>query len=399
MNQRENQQREKAMCRFNAESRSRPRLMFVLGLAPQKIGGIEKFLRYFVESLDRAGWDSVLCFDGAIAQEFQEYISNPCVVIESLDNQGRLGFGCSSQLWKLLRKYKPQTFVYAFNGILRCFPWMAKLAGCRQVFFNDHSSRSHGEVVPISNIVRKVISRIIISPLTSIISVSDFTRRSGGSALGITSVPNIVVPNGVEVREFSPIRGAEFRAMYEIAQSEFVITQVCWMVQAKGVETMILAAAMFLQKHSGARFIFVGEGSELLRYKELVSELGIGHAVVFTGMIKVPTESGLFDATDVYCQPSIWQEASGLAVLEAMSVKVPVIASNTGGLPENVRHDHSGILVPVGDSAQICAALERLLGNAELRKSMGEAGHQLILKEHRIEDTVRRYVEIFTGNS
>jgi hypothetical protein len=82
--------------------------MFVLGLAPQKIGGIEKFLRHMVVALDAAGWDSVLCFDGPIAAEFREYIASPNVMVESLDNQGHLGLACAGELWKLLRKHKPQ---------------------------------------------------------------------------------------------------------------------------------------------------------------------------------------------------------------------------------------------------------------------------------------------------
>jgi hypothetical protein len=61
----------------NHTKSGRQRLMFVLGLAPQKIGGVEKFLRYFVNALDAAGWDSVLCFDGPIADEFREYIAGP----------------------------------------------------------------------------------------------------------------------------------------------------------------------------------------------------------------------------------------------------------------------------------------------------------------------------------
>jgi spore maturation protein CgeB len=51
----------------------------------------------------------------------------------------------------------------------------------------------------------------------------------------------------------------------------------------------------------------------------------------------------------------------------------------------------------VGGSLEIYAALERLLGDADLRRRMGEAGYRLILKEHRIEDTARKYVEVFLG--
>jgi glycosyltransferase involved in cell wall biosynthesis len=78
-----------------------------------------------------------------------------------------------------------------------------------------------------------------------------------------------------------------------------------------------------------------------------------------------------------------------------MSVKLPVVASNTGGLPENVQNGRSGILVSVGNSEELCAALEKLLDDADLRRSMGEAGYRMVLDEHRIEETARKYVELF----
>ena len=386
----------KLKTRAHVDYRSRPRLMFVLGLAPQKIGGIEKFLHYLVVALDAAGWDSILCFDGPIAAEFREYISSPSVMIESLDNQGHLGLDCAAELWKLLRKHKPRIFVYAFHGVMRCFPWMAKLAGCRQIFFNDHSSRPQGQASAPLSLPKRIVGRILTAPLTAIVSVADFTRRTG-DALGITSARNVVVTNGVEVHDMDLHRRAEFRARYGISNEELVITQVCWMTEVKGVEPMLRAAAMLLRTHSGIRFLFVGDGPELSRYRKLAIDLGIEGTVIFTGLLSNPTGMGVFDASDIYCQPSLWQEASGLGVLEAMSVKLPVIASNTGGLPENVQDGRSGILVPVGGSKEICAALKRLLGDAELRRSMGEAGYKLILKDHRIEDTARKYVEVFLG--
>jgi glycosyltransferase involved in cell wall biosynthesis len=377
---------------------SRPRLMYVLGLAPQKIGGIEKFLRYFVLALDAVGWDSVLCFDGPIAAEFREYISGPYVIIESLDNQGNLGLTCAGGLWKLLRKHKPQTFVYAFHGVMRCFPWLAKMAGCKQVFFNDHSSRPQGQVAAPLSFPKRIVGRILTAPLSAIVSVSEFTRKTS-YALGITSACNVVVSNGVEVYAADLRRGVDFRERYGISSNDVVITQVCWMVKEKGVDIMLRAAGMILRKHYGVHFLLVGEGPELTKYRELTIELGIESNVTFTGLLNNPTGTGVFEASDVYCQPSVWQEACPLAVLEAMSVKLAVIASDTGGLPEIVQHGKSGILVPVGNSKEICAALEKLLGNADLRRSMGEEGYQLILKEHRIEETARKYVDVFLDGS
>lgn len=381
-----------------AAPRNRFRLMFVLGLAPMKIGGVEKFLKFLATALDTAGWDMVLCFDGPIADQFREYIAGPSVSIEHLDNQAPLGLACAHELWKLLRKHKPLIFVYAFNGALRSFPWIAKLAGCDQIYYNDHSSRPIGLQAQKLSFPKRMIAQILTAPLTAIISVAEFTRKSG-KALGVTSAPAFVVQNGIEVRGRDLRRRVKFRRQYGISDEDILITQVGWMVKEKGVDHMLRAAAILLRRRSGVHFLFVGEGPCLREYQDLATSLGIASAVTFTGLLNNPTEMGVFDATDIYCQPSVWQEACPLAVLEAMSAKLPVIASNPGGLPELVHDGLSGILVPVGDSQKICAALETLLANPDLCHSMGQAGYELTQNKHRIEDTARKYVDIFLSHA
>lgn len=381
--------------------------MFVLGLAPEKIGGIEKFLRLLVLALDAAGWDTILCFDGPISTVFRDYIAHPSVTLESLDHQGNLGFACAGQLWQLLRKYRPLTFIYAFNGVMRCFPWLARLAGCTRIFFNDHSSRPPGQVPAPLSLPKRIVGRILTWPLTGIISVSDFTRRTG-TVLGLTAAPNIVIHNGVEVRNRDASLGRQFREHYAIPPDDIVITVVCWMVEVKGVDTLLRAAATLLQSpatllpsapHSPAaapapavRFLIVGEGPNLKQYRELAQTLGIASSVTFTGMLQNPTAMGVFDATDIYCQPSKWQEASGLAVLEAMSLESPVVASETGAMPEIVQNGVSGLLVPVGDSNRIAAALQTILSDSEHRRTMGRAAALKVIQNHRIEDTVSAYL-------
>lgn len=370
--------------------------MFVLGVAPRKIGGLEKFLRYLVIALDAAGWDSILCFDGTIAPGFREYISYPFVTIESLDNQKNLGLSCAVELWKLLRKHKPQAFAYGFHGVMRSFPWLAKMAGCRQVIFNDRSSRPLGKKPVSLSLPKGILGRILTAPLTATISNSEFTRRMI-DAMGVTSAHSYVVPNGVEVVNLDAGRGERFRKEYGFSKEEIVVTQVCWMVEMKGVITLLDAAALLLRKHAGVRFLLVGDGPELAQYQQYAAALGIGDAVTFTGLLNNPALMGVYDASDIYCQSSLWQEASGFAALEAMSFKLPVVASDTGGLAENIERERSGILVPVGNHEAMYAALDRLICNPALRDSMGEAGYQRILNKHRIEETARSYANLLVN--
>lgn len=370
--------------------------MYVLALAPNKIGGIEKFLRYFAEALNRAGWDVVLCFEGNIAPGFREYIAGSGVMLEMLPNQGDLGLACAGALWKLLRKHRPVVFVYAFHGVMRVFPWLAKMGGARRIFFNDHSSRPPGQAPEPLSLPKRITGHLLTSPLTAIVSVAEFTQRTG-RAFGLTSAQGVVIQNGVEIPMYDSTRGVAFRTRYRVPADAVVIAQVCWMVEVKGVEAMLRAAAQLLQRQRRIHLILVGEGARLNDYQTLAKALGLGDSVTFTGKLANPTDVGLFEAANIYCQPSLWQEASGLAVMEAMSFKLPVVASNIGGLPESVQQGKTGYLVAAGDSEALAEALERLVDDGDLRQRLGHTGYEVICAKHRIERVAERYVELFLG--
>ena len=374
-------------------TRIRPRLMYVLSLSPDKIGGLEKFLKQFTQVLAQRGWDTVLCFDGSISEEFISYIASPNVQIERLDNQGNLGAGCSRELWTLMRRYRPQVFIFAFHGVLRFFPWIVRLGGCRRIYFNDHSSRAPKWVARRLSLRRRVLARILMAPLSGIISVSQFTRQTT-NVLGATNVENLVVSNGVEARQMDPVYRSQFRKRFGIPLTALVVTQVCWMVPVKGVPTLLEAARTLLAEMPETYFVLVGEGSHLQEYLDRSKELGVGDRVIFTGKILNPTDEGVFDATDVYCQPSVWQEACGLAVLEAMAVGAPVVASRIGGIPEIVRDEVSGILVPEEDPAALSGALKRLLTDAGLRQQFGQAGAEFVVAHHQLSNVAERYADI-----
>ena len=365
----------------------------MLGLAPVKIGGIEKFLRLFVVAMDRAGWDTVLCFDGAVADEFRATVDFPFCSIESVPGQENLGFSAAGALWRVLRQYRPKRFLYAFHGVMRCFPWLARLSGCREISFYDHSSRPPDFVARPLALPKRLVGRLLTFPLRHIVSVAEFTR-STGRALGVAHCPNTVLANGVFLPNVSQQRGELFRERYGIATDAVVITQLCWMVPVKGVRTLLQAAVKVLATFPETRFLLVGEGPELQHYRDLATELKLNDRIVFTGLVNNPTQQGVFEATDIYCQPSLWQEACPLAVLEAMSFNLPVVASRVGGLPELVRDGSTGLLATTGDSDALAEHLLVLVNDPALRHQMGNAAFTSVQRDHRIEQTVSRYVDL-----
>ncbi len=334
--------------------------MYVLGLAPKRIGGMERFLRALAVEMNASGWDCVFCFDGDVSEDFRLYISGLNVSIESVCGQHNLGLGAAGTLWHVLRKHRPTTFAYAFHGVLRCFPWLARMSGCRDIFFNDHSSRDPSFVARKMSLPKRLIGNLLTLPLKGVVSVSQFTLRSGES-LGLTSAPRTVIYNGVELRDLDEARGDAFRRRYQIPQNVPLVTLVAWMVPVKGIDVALNAARLVLDSHTPAHFLFVGEGPSLEAFRKLAEDLKVSAHVTFTGEIHNPVEEGVFDATDIYLQTTRWQESSGLAVLEAMALGCPVLASNIGGLPELIKNDDSGFLVPSGDAEMFAEKLILLL--------------------------------------
>jgi glycosyltransferase involved in cell wall biosynthesis len=93
--------------------------------------------------------------------------------------------------------------------------------------------------------------------------------------------------------------------------------------------------------------------------------------------------------------PSVWFEVFGLVVVEAMFQGIPVIASNIGGLPELVEHEHNGLLVPAGYGHGLADAMRRLWADPELCRRMGRAGRETALKKYGPDAFYRRLMAAF----
>ena len=102
----------------------------------------------------------------------------------------------------------------------------------------------------------------------------------------------------------------------------------------------------------------------------------------------------LLGIMDMVVMPSL-RESFGIVALEAMAMKVPVVASRIGGLEEVVEHERTGLLVPPGDADALAEAIRTLAENPEMRINMGEAGRQRVAEKFSIESTIRRTEEIY----
>jgi glycosyltransferase involved in cell wall biosynthesis len=199
--------------------------------------------------------------------------------------------------------------------------------------------------------------------------------------------------NGVDLQRFRPDLPSPLRQQLGWTQDEVVLGQVANFRPGKRHSDFVEMAAALAQRHPQARFLLVGADygtkPSILRQ---IGARGLGPKIkVLNGR---PSPEEIFAALDVYVCTS---EAEGFsnAILEAMACAKPVIATDVGGNPEAVRHNHSGFLVPVGDLPAFSERADTLLADAGLRRTMGMNGRRLAETEFSLVTMVKAHQELY----
>ena len=225
---------------------------------------------------------------------------------------------------------------------------------------------------------RRVAFRIVPTPLALIKyrrGVAHFIPISQAAAeslarIGVPAGKMTIIPSGIETARFARRAEGAGRRRLGIRDDELVVGTVAAFEAEKGLSTLVDAAAALRSRGLRVRFVLAGEGRLGLRLAQQAARAGLGESMIFAQRDLALEET--LGAFDIFALPSL-EEGLSTALLAAMASGLPVAASDTGGIPEAVCPE-CAILVPPGDAGALAAALGRLLGDADLRRRMGEAG-------------------------
>lgn len=238
-----------------------------------------------------------------------------------------------------------------------------------------------------------IMGRIYEWGATQIVSVSAGARDASFSQLARPE-KHLVIYNGRDLDEFRPDSGTQagnLRKELNLPQQQTIVGIVGGLIRWKGHTTFIQAAHLVLQQQPDMHFLIVGDADyESPQYidelKNLITTLGIENSITFTGY---RTDVNLIYNTIDILVSSSWYEALGGVMIEAMASAKPVIGTNSGGTPEIIHDQVTGLLVPVQDPDALAAALLPLSRDSSLRDEMGKQGRQRV----EMLFSVARYVE------
>jgi glycosyltransferase involved in cell wall biosynthesis len=162
----------------------------------------------------------------------------------------------------------------------------------------------------------------------------------------------------------------------------------------KGVTLLLEAFAAVKARHPKARLTVAGDGPARSRLEARARDLGL--EVAFPGYLDEAQVADLLASAAMLVLPS-FAEGLPVVLMEALASRIPVIATQVAGVSELVVDGVSGLIVPPGDVAGLARAMDRLLGDPDLRARMGEAGRARVEAEHDIQTEAAWLAELFAG--
>lgn len=223
--------------------------------------------------------------------------------------------------------------------------------------------------------VRRTLgSRLLYSlPIDAIAAISEGVRRAL-VASGVPAGRIRVIPSGIDLQLFElPFDREAVRRELGLGPGDVLAIQVAALAPHKSQETLLDAAARLSRSAPNVTICIAGEGALrdvlLARHRAL----GLGDRVRFLGFREdvIP----LLRAADLFVLSS-YLEGLGTSVLDAMAAGLPVVATEVGGVPEIVRHEVNGLLVPARDPEALAAAIARLAQDPGARARMGAKGRE-----------------------
>jgi glycosyltransferase involved in cell wall biosynthesis len=285
-----------------------------------------------------------------------------------------------TRLWKILHKKSFDIIHSNTPTVVLAAGLASKLCGTpmritsRRVNFPLKSALSRfkynwtqEQIVTVSNSIRTTLLRCGIDPQK------------------IKVIYEGVDTNWIDIQKPSPLK----------TKHDLIIGTVAHMSSEKGHNVLLEAAAELIPQFPNIAFVLVGDGKLASALSQQAIQLGIEKNIIFTGF-RSDSES-LMKNFDIFCLPSL-SEGLSSAILVAMANRLPVVATNVGGITELVADKQTGFIVGPKQPSDLASALSKLIQSPNLRNQMGNMGRKRVEEKftlkNKLDQTERLYYQL-----
>jgi phosphatidylinositol alpha-1,6-mannosyltransferase len=235
--------------------------------------------------------------------------------------------------------------------------------------------------------LKRRTARAIISSAAVLVTISRWTKDLALTVLGELGfregeVDVRILPLGTDPKHFRPgLDPSAVRARYGLQEGRWLLT-VARLVAHKGIDTVLHVMAALRDEYPTLRYAVVGSGSMLGQLENLARTLGIADRVRFLTNVPDADLPGLYNNAEIYLGVSrpveLMMEGFGISLSEASACGIPVVGGSSGGIPDAVRENETGLLVDAQRPQPVINAVRLLLENRDLAGRLGRGGREAV---------------------
>ncbi len=345
-----------------------------------RAGGIESFVLGLLERVDK---DSVVILTSSQpkSKEFDQELLQKFGAIVIRDRSKILlpTPRVARKAIKIMKQYQATTIWFGAAAPLALLAKQLRKAGATNIVALTHGHEVWWAKIPIFRMAITKISRDV----DSLTYLGDFTKEAMLPVIADKSKLVKIAP-GIDIDHFAPSAVDVNLIEKHKLQNRRVIVCVGRLVHRKGQDKLIEAMPLVLKQFPDAALLLVGQGPIKSMLDKLIRHHGIEHNVIFTGRIKFDDLPKYIQLGELFAMPSrdrffgLEVEGLGIVYLEASACGVPVIVGKSGGAPDAVLENQTGLIVDGTSKEEISAAICKLLADKDLAAQMGRRGREWV---------------------
>ncbi len=285
--------------------------------------------------------------------------------------------------------------------------YLMKRRKCLLAHFHDAHSVAVGSLAScLARVPLRVISRRVDFPLKKnffssrkyrknvdvIIAISEAVKEVLKRS-GIPEEKIRVISSGIDFSPFEGVSSSDYlRREFSFSKDDYLVGIIAHLADHKGHIYLLQAAQILKEKAPKIKVIVVGEGPLRMELNRQVKNSALEDIVFFLGFREdIPQILGSLDLFVL----SSYLEGLGSSLLDAMASRLPVVATQAGGIPEVVVHGETGLLVPPRDPEALAKAILTLYKDRNLSSRLGEKGYQLVHQRFSVEAMAEKVISLY----
>lgn len=257
----------------------------------------------------------------------------------------------------------------------------------------EYSFTAHAKDIFINTVAPEVLLRKM-RDARFVVTISDYNEAFLSAISPGTDLHRIY--NGLDIAQFTP-NGTQ-------PNEKPLVLAVGRLVEKKGFDDLIRAAAILKDQGANFEVKIIGTGEQEKNLRRLIDELNVGDVVTMPGPMPREELIQLYPTASVFAAPCIIgkdgnRDGLPTVLIEAMAMGVPVVSTPVTGIPEIVRHDETGHIVPESSPQELAESIKQLIHDRESAQQMARAGRELIESQFNLRTNVGELRELFQETS